>query len=206
MRKDKSKPLLVGVCGGSGSGKTTIVNMLTDHCSEGEILVLHMDHYYKDFSALSPSERDQVNFDDPQSFDLPLLCEQITALLQNQSVDRPTYDFATHTRSKQTVRLQSAPTIVIDGILSLHHAPLRKLYNLTVFVDVPDDLRFIRRMQRDIRERGRSIESVVAQYLRTVKPMHDLYVEPQRSLADVIIGWRDRSEKAVRMLAKAIAT
>jgi uridine kinase len=205
VRKDKSKPMLVGVCGGSGSGKTTIVNMLTDHCNPGEILVLHMDHYYKDFSLLQPHDRDRVNFDDPSSFDLGLLHDQVSALLNNKSIERPTYDFATHTRTKQTVRLDPAPTLVIDGILSLHHAPLRKLYNLTVFVDVPDDLRFIRRMQRDIRERGRNIESVVSQYLATVKPMHDLYVEPQRSLADVIIGWRDRSEKAVRMLAKAIA-
>jgi uridine kinase len=200
-----SNPFIVGVSGGSGSGKSTIVDMLREKFGEEGLLVLNMDHYYKDLSHLTTSQRDATNFDHPQALDMDLLVSHVSMLKAGQAIKRPTYDFATHTRSSEEVTLAPIGAIVIDGILSLYDERLRALYNLSVYVDVDADLRFIRRLRRDMAERGRSMDSVVEQYLDTVKPMHDRYVTPQKAMADVIISWKHKSENAVKMLASVLS-
>ena len=195
------KPKVIAVSGGSGSGKTTLVGRLRESCGEAGILVIQLDHYYSDLSHLAKEERDRRNFDHPQAFDTDLLHRHLAALSAGQSIDRPTYDFATHTRVQPTVLLQPAPVIILDGILSLHWAEIRALCDLSVYVDVDDDVRFIRRLRRDISERGRSVEGVIKQYLETVKVMHDTFVAPQKHVADIIVSWMDYNSRAVDMLA-----
>lgn len=168
------------------------------------ILVLQLDHYYLDQSHLPMTERDRVNFDHPDAFDTKLIQSQLAALAAGQAVDRPTYDYATHSRVEKKVRIDPAPVILVDGILSLHWPEIRKLLDLAVFVDVSDDVRFIRRLRRDVSERGRTVESVITQYLRSVKAMHDTYVAPQKFVADIIVSWMEYNERAVAMLAGMI--
>jgi uridine kinase len=194
-------PRIIAVCGGSGSGKTTLVTRLCREHGSGDIMVLHMDHYYKDLSHLAPEERDRQNFDHPDAFEMPLLRSQIAALREGRSIERPTYDFATHTRTAETVRLTPPRLIVLDGILSLHDPDLRRMFDLKVFVDVDDDVRFIRRLRRDVVERGRTVDSVIGQYLASVKEMHDVYVAPQKLVADLIISWMTYNDRAVAMLS-----
>lgn len=200
----KQTPKIIAVAGGSGSGKTTLVNRLRETAGvmgPDALLVIQLDHYYRDLSHLTPAERDRRNFDHPDAFDTALLREQLAALVAGKAVDRPSYDFATHTRTAQTTRIAPAPIILLDGILSLHEAESRKLFDLKVFVDVSDDVRFIRRLRRDIKERGRTMDGVVTQYLATVREMHNLYVAPQRHVADIIVSWEDYNDRAVAMLA-----
>lgn len=197
---------IIGISGGSGSGKTTLVNRVCQACSKIPVLVLHLDHYYHDLSHLSVSDRDRKNFDDPKSIDSELLKSQLTLLASGQAVDRPTYDFATHTRVSQTVRLNPAPIIILDGIFSLYWPEIRSMLNLSVFVDVDDDVRFIRRLRRDINERGRTVEGVIGQYLATVKVMHDHNVAPQKNEADIIVRWMKYNDQAVSMIAGLIRT
>ena len=197
------KPRLIAVAGGSGSGKTTLVGRLRRACGDaGErMLVLQLDHYYQDLSPLPKAERDRRNFDHPDSFDTPLLLQQLTDLAAGKPVQRPTYDFATHARTGVEVTLQPQPVVVLDGILALHWPEIRKLLDLSVFVDVDDDVRFIRRLRRDVSERGRTVESVISQYLGSVKVMHDLFVAPQKGVADIIVSWMDYNDRSVEMLA-----
>jgi uridine kinase len=201
MAKALNRPRIIAVSGGSGSGKTTLVQRLVAATGAGGIMVVHMDNYYQDLVHLSQEERDLRNFDHPEAFDTQLLQAHIQALHAGQSIERPTYDFASHTRLGAPVTLAPAPVIVLDGILSLHWPALRGLLDLGIFVDVSDDVRFIRRLQRDVSERGRTVDSVVAQYLATVKAMHDLYVAPQKYVADIIVSWEDYNDRAVAMLA-----
>jgi uridine kinase len=199
------KPTLIGVSGGSGSGKTTLVNRLTNQfVSPSDLMVIQMDHYYRDLSHLSQADRDKRNFDHPDSLDLELLQTHLESLAKGNTVERPSYDFASHTRLQRTTTLTPAPVIIIDGILALHHPGIRNLLALSIYVDVDDDLRFIRRLRRDISERGRTVDSVISQYLATVKAMHDSYVEPQKYVADIIVSWRDYNDRAVRMLSDMI--
>lgn len=197
------RPKIVAVCGGSGSGKTTLVNRLKAAVGgpNADVMVLQLDHYYLDLAHLAKEERDRRNFDQPEAFDYPLLTRHIAALAQGHGIDRPTYDFATHTRSGMTVPVKPAKVVILDGILTLANPELHKLYDLSVFVDVDDDVRFIRRLTRDIVERGRTMDSVIAQYLTTVKAMHDRYVAPQKHAADIIVSWMDYNDRAVGMLA-----
>lgn len=203
------KPRLLAVSGGSGSGKTTLVSRLRQalgQALDAEIQVLHLDHYYLDLSHLSQAERDLRNFDHPDAFDMKLLREHLGTLLEGKGIDRPTYDFASHTRTGKTVRLEPAKVILLDGILMLHDPALRALYDLSVYVEVDDDVRIIRRLRRDIVERGRTMDSVIAQYLQTVKPMHDAYVAPQKFVADIIVSWMGYNDRAVAMLAGTVAS
>lgn len=202
---------MIAVSGGSGSGKTTLVGRLvgsvtSDTARDHLVQVLHLDHYYRDLSHMNPEERDRQNFDHPQAFDTDLLRKHLTALRHGDGIDRPTYDFASHTRRPETVRLNPAPVIVLDGILALHWAEVRDLLDLKIYVDVSDDVRFIRRLRRDINERGRTVEGVITQYLASVKTMHDAFVAPQRYVADIIVSWEDYNDRAVAMLAGMVRT
>lgn len=194
------KPRIIAICGGSGSGKTTLVSRLCQARTRSDIMVLHMDHYYKDLSHLEPAERDRCNFDHPDALELSLLRSQVEQLRNGIAIDRPTYDFATHTRTGAIVRLSPPRLIVLDGMLALHDPELRQLFDLKIYVDVDDDVRFIRRLRRDVVERGRTVDSVIAQYLASVKEMHDLYVAPQKYVADLIISWMSYNDRAVTML------
>ena len=197
-------PFLIAVSGGSGSGKSTIVKFLQDHCDASDILVLSQDHYYRDFSHLPLVERDRVNFDHPDSIDSQLLFAHVHQLLRGESIERPTYDFATHTRSAKTEKTSSKPTIILDGIFTLYFETVRKLTNLKIFMDVGDDLRFIRRLKRDIEERGRTMDGVIQQYTETVRPMHIQFVEPTKRFADLVVYWENINVQSVNMLAAVI--
>jgi len=198
------KPLLIAVAGGSGSGKTTIVDLIRKHGQDLDVLVVQQDSYYRDWSHLSPAERAEVNFDHPDSLDMDLIFSHLSELAAGRTIRRPSYDFATHCRSKETTELAPAEVVLFDGILALHDERMRSLFSLKVFVDVADDLRFIRRLGRDMRERGRTLESVVQQYLATVKPMHDRFVAPARDHADEVIQWNDWNEPAVESLLELV--
>lgn len=195
---------IVAVCGGSGSGKTTIVNYLIEKIGENNASVLHMDHYYRDLSHLSPSERNEVNFDSPQALDMSALADDLMTLKKGRAISRPTYCFASHTRLPDKVDFHPKRFIVLDGILSNYDPAIRQLVDRAIFVDVAADLRFIRRLQRDLTERGRSVQSVVDQYLDTVRQMYDTYVLPQKHKAQHIVDWTDYDYEAVDRLIAAL--
>ncbi len=183
----RATPVVIGIAGGSGSGKTTVANVILERVGAEHIAYLPHDAYYKDLSDLPPSQRASVNFDHPDSLDTGLLIEHIKLLKAHQPIDLPIYDFKTHSRTSQTRRIYPEPIILVEGILIFVEAELRKLFDIKIFVDTDPDLRFIRRLQRDITERGRTTESVIQQYLSTVRPMHLEFVEPSKRYADVII-------------------
>ena len=179
-------PLIVGVVGGSGSGKTTVAHAIAESVDGGAV-VLDQDAYYRDLAHLTLEERRSINFDHPDSIDTELFVAHLEALAAGEPVDKPTYDFAAHTRAAETVRIEPGRVVVVDGILLFVDPRLRRMFDLRIYVDVADDVRFIRRLLRDLTERGRSLESVIEQYLDTVRPMHLEFVEPSRRHADVII-------------------
>lgn len=184
---DRVTPLVIGIAGGSGSGKTTVANVIIERVGEQHIAYLPHDAYYKDLSALPHNQRTQINFDHPDSLDTGLLIQHVKQLVNRQPIDMPIYDFKIHSRTTQTRRMQPQPIIIVEGILIFSEYELRELFDVKIFVDTDADIRFIRRLQRDISERGRSTESVIHQYLSTVRPMHLEFVEPSKRYADVII-------------------
>ena len=196
--------LVIGICGGTGSGKTTITDRIIAALSEKSVLVLQQDHYYKDLPHLPLEERARQNFDHPDSMDTPLLTEHVRRLRNGEAVERPVYDFTQHRRRAQTVRLEPRPALIIEGILIFENKPLRDLMDIKVFVDTDADLRFIRRLSRDIRERGRTVESVVQQYLATVRPMHMEFIEPSKRYADVIIPEGGYNEVGIDLVIRKI--
>lgn len=200
----KPRPLIIGICGGTGSGKTTITDRLIQAFSESGVLVLQQDHYYKDLPDLPLAERAKQNFDHPDSMDTPLLVEHVRRLHQREPIARPVYDFIEYRRLPQTVRLEPRPAIIIEGILIFENAALRELMDIRIFVDTDADLRFIRRLVRDIRERGRTMESVIAQYQTTVRPMHLEFVEPSKRYADVIIPEGGYNEVGIDLVVQKI--
>jgi len=180
-------PLVIGIAGGSGSGKTTVAQEILQRVGPSQIAFLQHDSYYKDLSGLPPTQRAEVNFDHPNSLETELLIQHIVSLKDGKPVDVPIYDFSTHSRTSQTFTVQPHRVILVEGILIFTEITLRELFDVKIFVDTDSDIRFIRRLDRDISERGRTTESVIKQYQSTVRPMHLEFVEPSKRYADVII-------------------
>jgi uridine kinase len=180
-------PLVIGIAGGSGSGKTTVAQEILQRVGPEKIAYIQHDSYYKDLSGLPPKQRAEVNFDHPDSLETELMIRHIKQLRERKSIKVPTYDFATHTRTEKTFTVNPRGVIVVEGILIFVEVGLRSLFDVKIFVDTDPDIRLIRRLERDITERGRTTESVVKQYQSTVRPMHLEFVEPSKRYADVII-------------------
>jgi len=194
------KRLVVGVAGGTGSGKTTISQEILRRVGGHNIAYIQHDRYYRDRSHLSPAERAEINFDHPDALETPLLVEHLRRLCDGKKVHVPIYDFTTHTRRSETELVEPRPILLVEGILIFVEPELRNLFDIKIFVDTDADIRFIRRLRRDISERGRTLESVVEQYLRTVRPMHLEFVEPSKRYADVIIPEGGRNTVALDMV------
>ena len=183
----KHRPVIIGVAGGSGSGKTTVCNKIYEYFVGKSVKMIEHDSYYRDQSELSFEERLKTNYDHPFAFDTDLLVEHLTKLQNNESIDVPVYDYSNHTRSDKTIRIESQDVIIVEGILILEDKRLRDLMDIKLYVDTDADLRIIRRIQRDMEERGRSLDSVIKQYMEIVREMHDQFVEPSKKFADIII-------------------
>ncbi|SMF36968.1 uridine kinase [Pseudogulbenkiania subflava] len=197
-------PFIIGIAGGSGSGKSTVTRRLVEAIGPEHVALLVQDNYYRDQPQLSAAQRSQTNYDHPDAFDWALLREHLAALDQGRPVAMPHYDFATHRRADHSQTVAAAPVIVLEGILALHDAALRERMALKLFVDTDGDIRFIRRLERDIAERGRTLQQVVAQYLATVRPMHQQFVEPTRRFADVILP-HGANDPALELVAARVA-
>lgn len=197
-------PILIGIAGGTGSGKTSIAKNLLEEYGEGEVVVIVQDAYYRDLSHLSIEERHLQNFDHPDAIDIELFNQQLITLIKGQSVDMPVYDFATHSRKSETRKVDPHHVIVVEGILTLHYSSLRELMDIKIFVDTPDDIRFIRRMSRDVEERSRTVQSIIDQYLKTVRQMHQQFVEPSKYFADIIIPEGGKNRVAIDLLRTKI--
>ena len=181
------KPLVIGIAGGTGSGKTTVARRIAAAVPAEHVTTIEHDSYYRDRSHLTPEERDRINFDHPEALETSLLVEHLAELRAGRDVQMPLYDFATHTRREQTRGVRPTPVIVVEGILIFVDAALRDLFDVKIFVDTDSDIRAFRRIERDMTERGRSFESVREQYYATVRPMHLQFVEPSKRWADVIV-------------------
>jgi len=184
MRK---KPLIIGVAGGTGSGKTTIANAIMESINHPQMVMIQHDAYYRDVSHLPLAKRARINFDHPDALETDLMVRHLRELIAGRSIEMPVYDFSTHTRLRKGIIRKPAKVIILEGILIFCEQALRDLMDVKIFVDTDSDLRFIRRLKRDIQERQRSLESVIGQYLGTVRPMHIAFVEPSRKYADIII-------------------
>lgn len=185
--EDEQHPLIIGIAGGSGSGKTTIVESVVDIVGPEVVVEFPHDAYYRDQAHLTDEERTQINYDHPDSLENELIVEHVAALRSGMAVDRPVYDFSTHTRAPETLRVEPEAVIIVDGILVLAEPELRELMDLRIYIDTDADLRLMRRLQRDIVERGRTVDSVLEQYEKTVRPMHLQFVEPSKRYADIIV-------------------
>ena len=201
-----NKPLVIGIAGGSGSGKTSVTNAIYDVFKENSVVIIEQDYYYKDQTHLRFEERLQTNYDHPLAFDTDLLISHIQTLLDRDSIEKPVYDYALHTRSTETVAIEPKDVIILEGILVLEDVNLRELMDIKLFVDTDADLRIIRRLQRDITERGRSIDSVIEQYLSVVRPMHNQFIEPTKRYADIIIPEGGQNEVAIDLMVTKIKT
>jgi uridine kinase len=199
-----SGSVVIGVAGGSGSGKTTVVRRIVESLGDEQVTVLEHDRYYRDRSDLRLEERASLNYDHPDSLETDLLVRHVEALKQGGPVEVPTYDFARYARKAATETALPRRAIIVEGILIFADAPLRKLMDVKVFVDTDDDARFIRRLKRDVAERGRTMESVIDQYLGTVKPMHLEFVEPSKRYADIIVPQGGHNTVAIDMLLTLI--
>ena len=197
-------PFVIGVAGGSGSGKTTVVRKILDALGDTSVPVLEHDRYYRDRNDLRLEERAALNYDHPDSLETDLLVRHVNELRAGRSIEAPVYDFARHARKEETETVAPGRAIIIEGILIYTDPDLRKLMDVKVFVDTDDDTRFIRRLQRDITERGRTVQSVIEQYLGTVKPMHLEFVEPSKRYADIIIPQGGYNVVAIDMLLRLI--
>ncbi len=196
----RERPFILAIAGGTGSGKTTVAHRLADELGPSHFGLVKLDSYYRARGDLTVDERAAINYDHPDAFDWPLLRDQLRSLLDGQAVDVPEYDFAAHNRADSFVKVAPARVVCVEGILVLYEAELRSLFDLRVYVDTDADVRFIRRLQRDVAERGRTAQSVIEQYLSTVRPMHERFVEPTKRHAHVIIPEGGRNDPAFDML------
>lgn len=196
---------VIGIAGGTGSGKTTLASKLKD-VFEDDVVLICQDYYYKSFDKISFEERTKLNFDHPNSFDMPYLIHQIQELKKFKSIERPVYSFTEHRRLPEVVKVEPKRVIIIEGILIFENKELTDLMDMKIFVDTDADIRLLRRLLRDIKERGRDLDSVVDQYMTTVKPMHEEFIEPSKKVADVIIPEGGMNHIAVSMLLDKIQT
>lgn len=198
------RPVIIGVTGGSGSGKTSVSRAIFDSLNGHSLLMIQEDSYYKNQDDISFDERVKVNYDHPNAFDTDLLIEQLGDLLEWKAIDIPVYDYVQHTRSKQAVHVEPKEVIIVEGILVLNDPRLRDLMDIKIFVDTDDDIRIIRRIKRDLEERGRSLQSVIDQYLSTVKPMYHQFIEPTKRYADIIVPEGGENQVAIDILVTKV--
>ncbi|GAB5054578.1 uridine kinase [Pediococcus parvulus] len=204
MNTNDKRPILIGVTGGSGSGKTTVSRKIYQNLSGHSIMTLQQDSYYKDQADMSMEERTAVNYDHPLAFDTDLLIKQLKQLLNYEAIEKPVYDYTKLTRSTKTVHQEPRDVIILEGILILDDQRLRDLMDIKVYVDTDDDIRIIRRIERDIKERERTLDSVITQYLATVKPMFHQFVEPTKRYADIIVPEGGQNTVAIDLLTTKI--
>lgn len=202
--KKNHRPVIIGVTGGSGSGKTTVSNAILEQLHGHSLAMIQEDAYYKKQDDVPFDQREKVNYDHPNAFDTDLLVDQLKELLQWKPIDIPVYDYTIHTRSNQVIHQEPKDVILVEGILVLNDPRLRDLMDIKIFVDTDDDIRIIRRIQRDIEERGRSLQSVIDQYLATVKPMYHQFIEPSKRYADIIVPEGGENQVAIDLLVTKI--
>ncbi|WP_028391901.1 uridine kinase [Bacillus cihuensis] len=202
----EKKPVVIGVAGGSGSGKTSVTRAIYESFKGHSILLLEQDYYYKDQTDLPFEERLKTNYDHPLAFDNDLLIDHIYKLLGYESIEKPIYDYNNHTRSEEIIHVEPRDVIILEGILILEDERLRNLMDMKLFVDTDADLRILRRMSRDIKERGRSIDSVMDQYINVVRPMHNQFIEPTKRYADIIIPEGGHNHVAIDLMVTKIQT
>ncbi len=195
---------IIGIAGGTGSGKTTVVKKLEERLPKGEVTVIPLDSYYNDSSHVPVEERQKINFDHPDAFEWPLLIRHLQELKAGKAIEQPTYDYITSTRQKKTIHTGPSEIVIVEGIMTLHNPELRELMDLKVFVDADGDDRLIRVIKRDIVERGRTVEAVIERYQRVLKPMHEQFIEPCKRYANVIIPQGGHNNAAINMMAKFI--
>lgn len=200
------RPVVIGIAGGSCSGKTSVTRAIYDVFRDHSVVVIEQDYYYKDQSHMTFDERLLTNYDHPLAFDTDLLIEHVNSLLDYQAVKKPVYDYVQHTRSQDVIDVEPKDVIIVEGILVLEDERLRDLMDIKLFVDTDSDLRIIRRIQRDIKERGRTADSVIEQYLSAVRPMHNLFIEPTKRYADVIIPEGGDNNVAIDLMVTKIKT
>ena len=198
------KPILIGITGGTGSGKSTIADEIFNSFNEDCIAMIQQDAYYKDQKHLTMEERVKTNYDHPRAFDNDLLIEHLKALMNGESIEKPIYDFTVHTRADETTTVNPRDFIIVEGILILEDPRIRELLDIKVYVDTDADIRILRRMVRDIDERGRTVESVIEQYLSVVRPMHMQFTEPTKRYADIIVPEGGRNKVAIDILVSKI--
>jgi uridine kinase len=198
------KPLIIGIAGGSGSGKSTVANNVAELLTTSSVAFIDMDAYYKNFHSLTLEERKKLNWDHPDAFDYDLLCAHLEALARREAIEKPEYDFVTHLRRAAPTRVEPADVIVIDGILLFVDERVRELCDVKVFVDADADIRIIRRIERDTHVRGRPVDEIIEQYLSTVQPMHLQFVEPSKRYADVIVPRGGHNTIAIEMIVAKI--
>jgi uridine kinase len=198
------KPILIGITGGTGSGKTTVAEAIHSAFEGNSITMIMQDSYYKDQSHITFEERLKTNYDHPHSIDMDHLIRDLKSLMSGQSIDMPVYDFAEHTRKSETIHIVPTDIIIVEGILVLDDKNLRDLLDIKIYVDTDADIRILRRMQRDINERGRSMESVINQYLNVVRPMHEQFTEPTKRYSDIIIPEGGRNKVAIDVIIRSI--
>jgi len=199
-----SRPILIGIAGGTGSGKSTVARAIFESLPEKNIAIIMQDAYYKDQSSLSFEDRVKTNYDHPLAFDNDLLIEQLKSLLDGKSIYQPQYDFSIHNRIKETVKIEPKDIIILEGIMILEDRRLRELMDIKIFVDTDADVRIIRRIVRDIEERGRTLDAVIKQYLTTVKPAHDQFIEPMKKYADLIIPEGGYNKVAIDIMVSKV--
>lgn len=196
--------LTIGIAGGTGSGKTTVATSIVEALGPNQVTLISQDSYYRDRTDLPLEARMMLNYDHPDSFDNELLCKHLTQLRSGQGIDMPIYDFKTHNRRMETTRIEVSPVLILEGIHVLVESEIRDLLDIKVFVDTDPDVRLLRRIRRDIEDRGRTLESVYTQYLSTVKPMHDAFIEPSKRTADLIIPEGGQNQIAIALLTTRV--